>query len=782
MPALPTDLRYNNTATTFAIPSLAHGNDWSGLAESVLATRLENVYQWLANPQLTISSDSFAQALTFIAFCRKHLARKLLEQKTPTANKFSALLHTILGKFFLVKTFDSQLRENFYHFIDLFYLVKNNEEVLIEQVASVLKKILAASQETNSNNQLITHFAQLLNEKIIPNMKHAYSLENTIVQLITACQQLDANAHLQSIKDLFYTAGFFYSQLQTVRREMVNSNDFFAAKQKNIVQHILKLLEKASFSAQGMALFTRFTQACQAASDGNCIQQIISDCLNSRVNATLCRSPLSTTIAYSKHSTTPLPLTQDTAIHFTLAETSAAPFMHESLTNATLTLSSLNSTSLAPSTELLPSYPSMRFAIESGVGALQGLSLFAIDKLSEKFVGKNPSLAKKIPGIFFKSLMNSSINLARYPIAGPIAQPIVIDSTLESLTIYFASNLVFSTSIPLFIYSLQSWIEKFSGPAYVPQLINFILCLQTLSLLFMSEDFQNDPTQASLGLALNWLTQIAVYSLLNGCFPQKQTRLTASDSQEAIMGMPLISIDNSNRNSDSSSCSSLRHYYFITQENLSQIRENLAAIKNNLRAMRDCYTPGRLALEQATKTTQYSSISQILFPILQYETDKKINLIDESIQQISSYQELLNEQDHNLACHAFSSVQELLNNSAVRGLHALLKEIKRILQDDQKNSVSSTLNKIETATDKPGTDIYTKFNAINTSLHSVISLIKVTFSTYEAKQQGSNAEKTRIATNNTVMLFKSNEAYRKSCPAISSTTSHTNPTVTSLNC
>jgi hypothetical protein len=186
-------------------------------------------------------------------------------------------------------------------------------------------------------------------------------------------------------------------------------------------------------------------------------------------------------------------------------------------TSTTVDLLPTHATFFSPPQEIIAA----RLGLEASLGLVQGITLLANDKLFRRFAGKNPSLSKKLLASISSTTLSAAINLARYPIAGPIVNPFPIKNTLGNLAMYFGSNLLTSATILTMTTGIHIFVEKFLGQGRVAQLIKLLSHLHTLSIamLVMSEDFQKNPGLASLGLALNSFACVASYLLMNRLFP-----------------------------------------------------------------------------------------------------------------------------------------------------------------------------------------------------------------------------------------------------------------------
>ncbi len=173
--------------------------------------------------------------------------------------------------------------------------------------------------------------------------------------------------------------------------------------------------------------------------------------------------------------------------------------------------------------------------IEAIIGALQGASLFYLEKFSKKLQEKYPAHKRAIHNIVHypaRLVASSMINLLRIPGIGPVTFLPKPQSSIATAGAYFAENLI--SGIPfLFIIELgqqasERLTDNDSYKKWIKLIFNYLFNLHCIAMIFTSEEFQNNPMQVSLGYGAYFAASLLTHLLLSQCVSNEQNRSSRS--------------------------------------------------------------------------------------------------------------------------------------------------------------------------------------------------------------------------------------------------------------
>lgn len=176
-----------------------------------------------------------------------------------------------------------------------------------------------------------------------------------------------------------------------------------------------------------------------------------------------------------------------------------------------------------------------RAGIEISSGVCHGILLVANDHIFRRYFEKRFPHSKETWHLLSQVLINATVNLARYPIAGPVVVPFVLkqESDLANIAVYFGSNLINSSVLFVLFKGAEKLVGKMVNTAHVEWLQSWLLTSISFSMLLMSEDFQNNPLEAGAGVALHWFSCLAIcllsHRLMNTRSEGSASLLSTSD-------------------------------------------------------------------------------------------------------------------------------------------------------------------------------------------------------------------------------------------------------------
>lgn len=550
--------------------------------------------------------------------------------------------------------------------------------------------------------------------------------------------------------DKFIDWEVYTPQFSEIVKKIMASNVNAPAKNALVSQYI-RLLNKAINSTDGDEIFQKNLLRA--------ISTLIEECIKSKDCTDEVKNELHTTFEAVNITSTSTPITT-TRLPTTNGNTTKQLTIDAGHSGNITELTLQDAT---PTTISAPSFiPKISAAVEAGV--IAGCLELPSDVLLHIAIRKGCS-EPILNRIRFVLTFTTSFAKATLPLLYSLllndlddeTDPLTISQKITSTTTIFVLNVILQG----IAYYSETRLNKDS---ILKLAVKFLPLLAVIGMVVNVEeglDATLEKIQEALILfGASFLGAAIPKTLVNiftfFCTPANNEKNTLSSSYESyketqeLFPLSTDSASNSSQSNRSSNTSIEKQIYFIKEEKLKEITKWLNSVLTNLTDLASYFKVINEAMIAVKEGMNY-----IVFDDLMEKNNLKIKLIQESENHLKPHIELLND-NHKTACIPFNNPSELLANTSVTGLHALLKAIKEKL-----NTVNSNLDKIDGVESyPPGTQ--RQLAETRRYLKSILDFIEVIFKNFDSNQQGVNAAKALSIS----QYFKTDSARRKSVPEI----------------
>lgn len=623
--------------------------------------------------------------------------------------------------------------DNFSLFLNLLLKLSSKFHITdseIQTISFTLSKILG-TEKNGHIEMLVENFSSLIKVKIDSESASIHNIQNALFMLSDSC--MEANCDINTITQLSYLLGLINSKLKDKKA------------QAQVEEKLLQLLRNSNLSQQ------EATIACHTA-------KLDSDICQSFENSTQITAADNTT-QVENVSTLPPPLASTDL-------SSLLPYYGN--TNQTTNAVTAPITTLVPSlttnnttievfTNTTPEFfPKPAVIIENsvlaklpaaiGAGIVSGCLELPSDIVLHIAIRKGCSEAT-LNRIRFVLTFTTSFARASLPMLYSLLLDALDDETglltisqkIISTTTIFLLNVILQG----IAYYSESKLSKDSMPKFAIKFLPLLAIAGMVINVDQGLETTLEKIQEALILfGVSFLGAAIPKTLVNTfiffCNHSKDRKIrlaSASSYKNYEEGQELLPFDTdsassaSNKSSRSSNTSIDKQLYFIKEEKLEEIKSWLNSILTNLANLSSSFKAKNEVMILAKQ-----AMDSLVFDDLMKKNNSTIKLIQESEDQLKSHIELLND-EHKTACIPFNSPSELLANSSVTSLHALLKAIK-----DKLTTVNSNLDRIN-GVDNPCPDIQKQLLETRSYLKSTVNFIEVIFKSFDSNQQGVNAVK-----------------------------------------
>lgn len=622
--------------------------------------------------------------------------------------------------------------DNFSLFLNLLLKLSSKFHITdseIQTISYTLSKILGTEQNGHIE-MLVENFSGLIKVKIDSELTSIHNIQNALFMLSDSC--MEANCDINTITQLSSLLGLINSKLKGKKA------------QAQAEEKLLQLLRNSNLSQQEATIVCHTAKLdsdiCQSFENSTPISAVDNTTQVENI------STLTSSLASTDLSSLPYGNTNQTTNAVTAPITTIVPSL--TTNNTTVKIFTNTTTEFFPKpaviieNSLLAKLPA---AIGAGIvsGCLELPSDIVLHIAIRK--GCSESTLNRIRFIltFTTSFARASLPMLYSLLLDALddeTSPLTISQKIISTTTIFILNVIlqgitYYSETKLSKDSMLKFAVKFLPLlAIVGMVINVDQSLETTlekiqeALILFGASF--------LGTAI---PKTLVNTFIFFCNPVKSRKIHldhfTSSYKNYEEGQELLPFDTdsassaSNKSNSSSNTSIDKQLYFIKEEKLVDIKGWLSSILTNLANLASSYKAKNEAMIIAKE-----AMHNPIFDELMKKNNSTIKLIQESEEQLMSYIELLND-DHKTACIPFNSPSELLANSSVNSLHALLKAIK-----DKLNTVNSNLDRIN-GVDNPCPDIQKQLLETRSYLKSTVDFIEVIFKSFDSKQQGVKAVK-----------------------------------------